>query len=47
MKFAIDRYAVGTEKEVSADEFDNKPYIHSLNDRLNATSVLMVAQNSQ
>lgn len=33
MKFAIDRYAVGTEKEVSADEFDNKPYIHSLKDR--------------
>lgn len=33
MKFAIDRYAIGTEKEVSADEFDSKPYIHSLKER--------------
>ncbi len=33
MKFAIDRDAIGTEKEVSADEFDNKPYIHSLKGR--------------
>lgn len=33
MKYAIDRYAIGTEKEVSADEFDNKSFIHSLKER--------------
>lgn len=33
VKYAIDRYAIGTEKEVSADEFDNKYFIHALKDR--------------
>lgn len=33
VKYAIDRYAIGTEKEVSADEFDNHSYIHSLKER--------------
>lgn len=33
VKFAIDRYAIGTEKEVSADEFDNKLCIHNLKER--------------
>lgn len=33
VKFAIDRYAIGTEREICADELDNKPYIHSLKER--------------
>ena len=33
MRFAIDRYAVGTEKEVSASEFDGQSYIPARKER--------------
>ena len=33
MKFAIDRYAIGTEKEVSADDFDGQYYIPNRRNR--------------